>query len=194
MIIRSNLATSPIRNYSVFLLGCILLAVAVILFTFFNLTSLKNSYTKNERLKKTIAEQQTQLQNLQQKKSDLQRKIDGIKTPQFISETEFMNNAIKRRVFSWTALFDHFEEMLPPNVKMISITPMVSEQNIAINMEMAAQNLPDMLTLVRALERDAQFSDVTLKTEHSDSEANLLYFTISLQYKHPQEQRGSDEL
>jgi len=193
MIIRNNVASSPIKNYSLFLLGCALLAVIVILFTFFNLNGLKNAYAKNEQLEKAIDLQQSQLQKLQQKKNNLQRQIDGIKTPQFISETEFMNNAIKRRTFSWTALFDHFEEMLPPNVKMISITPSVSERNIAINMEMAGQSLPDMLTLVRTLERDAQFSDVTLKSEHSDTETSLLYFTISLIYK-PAAQGGSNEL
>jgi Tfp pilus assembly protein PilN len=195
MIIRSNLASSPIKNYSIFLLGCTALAVAIVLFTFFNLTSLKNSYEKNEQLKKTIATQQIELQNIEQKKGGLQHEIDTIKTPQFVSETEFMNNAIKRRVFSWTGLFDHFEEMLPPSVKMISITPTVAAKNIAINMEMAAQSLPNMLTLVRALEKDPQFSDVTLKAEHSDAQEDLIYFSISLQYRPPEDKKGgADEL
>jgi cell division protein FtsB len=183
MIIRSNLSSSPIKNYSLFLIGCALLAVAVVVFTFLNLSGLKNAYAKNEQLKKTIAIQQTQLQKLQDKKMNLQRQIDAIKTPQFTSKTEFMNNAIKRRTFSWTALFDHFEEVLPPNVKMISITPVVSGQTISINMEMAGQTLPDMLTLVRTLERDAEFSDVTLKAEHSEKDNSLLVFSISLLYK-----------
>jgi Tfp pilus assembly protein PilN len=191
MIIRNNIASSPIKNYSLFLIGCFLLAITVILFTFFNLNALKNAYTKNGQLKKTIAAQQTELQNLEQKKKNLQHQIDIIKTPQFIAETEFMNNAIKRRTFSWTALFDHFEEMLPPNVKMISITPSVSEKNIAINMEMAGESLPDMLTLVRTLERDEQFSDVTLKAERHDTEGNLLYFTISLLYKPAKNPQGA---
>jgi Tfp pilus assembly protein PilN len=187
MIIRSNLASAPIKNYSVFLLGCVLLGIAVIAFTFFNLSSLKGSYSKNEELKKTISTQQTKLQDLEQKKKDLQTQIARIKTPQFITETEFMNNAIKRRVFSWTALFDHFEAVLPSTVKMISVLPTVTEKNIAINMEMAGRSLADMLELVRTLERDSAFSNVTLKAEKSGDDEALIYFSISLNYTPPGE-------
>lgn len=181
MIIRSNLASAPIKNYSLFLLGCIFLGIAVIVFTLWNLASLSSSYTKSAELKQAIANQQAQLQNSESKTKDLQSRIARIKTPAFVAETEFMNNAIKRRTFSWTALFDHFEEVLPPTVKMISIVPMVSEENIAINLEMAGQSLADMLELVRLLERDPQFGQVTLKGERT-GEGNQILFSISLNY------------
>jgi|GEM_PF-2295094 len=185
MIIRSNLASSPIKNYSIFLLECTLLGIAAVLFTFFNLGSLRSSYDKNQELKKTIAIQQTQLHDLESKKKNLDNQIAKIKTPQFISETEFMNNAIKRRMFSWTALFDHFEQILPPTVKMISVLPAVTEKNIAINMEMAGRSLADMLELVRTLERDSEFSEVTLKAERSGEDGEMIYFSISLNYTPP---------
>jgi Tfp pilus assembly protein PilN len=184
MIIRTNLASSPIKNYSLFLFGCVLLGVAVALFTFFNLTNISDSYSKNLELKKTITTQQTQLVAMEEKAKELQDKINRIKTAKFVSETEFMNNAIKRRTFSWTSLFDHFEEVLPPTVKMISVIPIVEENNIAIKLEMAGKNLSDMLELVRTLERDAQFSDVTLKAERAGDE-DLIYFSVSLNYNPP---------
>ena len=184
MIIRTNLASSPIKNYSLFLFGCVLLGVAVAVFTFFNLTNISDSYGRNRELKKTITTQQTQLVAMEQKAKELQDKINRIKTAKFVSETEFMNNAIKRRTFSWTSLFDHFEEVLPPTVKMISVIPIVEESNIAIKLEMAGKDLSDMLELVRTLERDSQFSDVTLKAERAGNE-DMIYFSVSLNYKPP---------
>src|SRR5262245_6126197 len=186
MIIRSNLASTPIKNYSLFLFGCILLGIAVAAFTFFNLTNISDSYSKNRELKKTITAQQTQLDAMQDKAKQFQEKINRIKTTKFVSETEFMNNAIKRRTFSWSSLFDHFEEVLPPSVKMISVIPIVEENNIAMKLEMAGRNLSDMLELVRTLERDPQFSDVTLKAERSGEQDDLIYFSVSLNYKPPQ--------
>jgi cell division protein FtsB len=100
MIIRSNLASAPIKNYSLFLLGCVLLGIAVVGFTAWNLVSLSGSYSRTSELNNTIANQQKQLQDLESKASELQAKIGGIKTPEFVSETEFMNNATKRRTFS----------------------------------------------------------------------------------------------
>ncbi len=184
MIIRSNLASSPLRNHSLFLLGCVLSGLAVICFSAWNAMSLMDSRTKTGELKASIEHQQTQLSKLQNKAADLRGKIVRIKTPQFVSETEFINNAIKRRTFSWTSLFDHFEEVLPGTVKMISITPKVGEKNIEIKLEMAAGNLKDMLDLVRVLEGDAAFSHVILLGEQSGVD-ELLRFSISLRYLPP---------
>jgi Fimbrial assembly protein (PilN) len=192
MIIRSNLASSPIKNYSIYLIGCLLLGLAGILFTFFNVVSLTSSYSKNSVLKETIIKQNKQLAELQSRAQDLRTKIDRIKTPEFISETEFMNNAIKRRTFSWTTLFDHFEEVLPQTVKMVSVTPVVQDQSIAINMEMAGKSLADMLELVRTLERDPLFSDVVLKGEQQGDDEQV-NFSISLNYR-PAPQGSRNEL
>jgi cell division protein FtsB len=181
MIIRSNLASAPIKNYSLFLLGCVLLGIAVVAFTAWNLVSLSGSYSKTSELNNTIANQQVRLRELESKANELQTQIGNIKTPEFVSETEFMNNAIKRRTFSWTALFDHFEEVLPPTVKMISVFPSVTEENIAINLEMAGQSLTDMLELVRLLERDPAFANVVLKGERTDNDQQI-NFSVSLTY------------
>jgi hypothetical protein len=181
MIIRSNLASVPIKNYSLFLLGCVFLGILVIFFTIWNLVSLSSSYSKSVKLRESIGNQQKQLHDLENRSMDLQNRIAKIKTPRFIAETEFMNHAIKRRTFSWTALFDHFEEVLPPSVKMISIVPSVSEENIAISLEMAGRSLGDMLELVRLLERDPQFGQVVLKGEQTGEEDQIL-FTITLNY------------
>ena len=192
MIIRSNLASAPIKNYSLFLLGCIFLGIAVVAFTAWNLVSLSGSYSTNSALKNTIATQEKQLQELESKANEVQTKIGNIKTKEFISETEFMNNAIKRRTFSWTALFDHFEEVLPPTVKMISVFPSVSEEDIAINLEMAGQSLTDMLELVRLLERDPAFSNVVLKGEKAENDQQI-QFSVSLTYipvKNEENQKG----
>lgn len=181
MIIRSNLASAPIKNYSVFLLGCVLLALFAFLFTVWNLASITRGYSEGADLTNTISGQQRQLNELERRAKDLQTRIDNIKTPGFVAETEFMNNAIKRRTFSWTSLFDHFEEVLPPTVKMISIIPTVSEEDIAINLEMAGQTLADMLELVRLLERDPAFAQVVLKGERAGDNDQIL-FSISLIY------------
>lgn len=181
MIIRSNLASVPIKNYSLFLLGCVLLGIAVVAFTAWNLVSLSGSYSKTSELNNTIANQQIRLREMESKANEVQTKIGNIKTPEFVSETEFMNNAIKRRTFSWTALFDHFEEVLPPTVKMISVFPSVTEDDIAINLEMAGQSLTDMLELVRLLERDPAFANVVLKGESTGNDQQI-NFSVSLTY------------
>ena len=181
MILRNNFASSPVKNYSLYVVGCITLTIAGIFFTAFNIFSLSHSYVENSLLDNKIAQQEKQISTVQARQGDLQRRISAIKTPQFVAKTEFINNAIKRRVFSWTKLFDIFERVLPQNVKMISVFPAIANEKININMEVAGKSLKDVLNMVLALENSPAFSSVYFRSERKE-EDGMLHATITLQY------------
>jgi hypothetical protein len=182
MIIRNNLATNPVKNYSLYFLGCLVLLVAALLFTFFNARSLMSWQSESSRLQVNISEQQKKRADLQNEASKLRLRITQIKTPQFISETEFMNNAIKRRTFSWTTLFDEFERIFPDNVKMVSVYPQINDEQIYISMEVAGKSLNDIVGLISVLQSAPAFSEVVLKSERQQNDGNL-HAAISLTYR-----------
>jgi Tfp pilus assembly protein PilN len=181
MIIRNNLALNPLRNYSLYFIGCIALVVISIGFAVFNATSLKSWYEENRSLQQKISEQQRKRSVLQREEASLRSKIAEIKTPEFVMETEFINKAIKRRVFSWTTLFDQFERVLPNNVKMVSVLPTISDEQIAISMEVAAKGLNDLFELITVFQNTPAFKKVVLKSERQENDG-LHYATISLVY------------
>jgi hypothetical protein len=181
MIIRNNLATNPVKNYSLYFLGCLVLLVAALLFTLFNARSLMSWQSESNRLQVNISDQQRKRADLQNEASKLRLRITQIKTPQFISETEFMNNAIKRRTFSWTTLFDEFERIFPDNVKMVSVFPQINDEQIYITMEVAGKSLNDIVDLISVLQNAPAFSEVVLKTERQEADG-LLHAAISLTY------------
>jgi Tfp pilus assembly protein PilN len=181
MIIRNNLATSPVINFSLYFLACLLLSAVAIVFTIFNVSSMANWYSDSARLNARIAEQQQKISKVQARGSELQSRIDRIKTTQFVHQTQFFNDAIQRRVFSWTRLFDQFEKAFPENVRMISITPMIKGNRVSINMEVAGKTLKDNFQLVQILQNSPIFSDVVFKGERKD-ETGVIYSQITLQY------------
>lgn len=181
MIIRNNLATNPVKNYSLYFLGCLVLLGAALLFTLFNARSLLSWQSESNRLQVTISEQQKKRADLQNEASKLRLRITQIKTPQFINETEFMNNAIKRRTFSWTTLFDEFERIFPENVKMVSVYPQINDEQINITMEVAGKSLNDIVQLISVLQSAPAFSAVVLKSERQENDG-LLHGAISLTY------------
>lgn len=183
MIIKNNLASTPVKNYSLFFLGCLILTIFTIGFAVFNISSLSRSFAESKRLQERITEQQRKKLGLQQGASKIRAEIAQIKTPKFVAETEFINGAIKRRIFSWTQLFNEFETALPNNVKMVSVFPSINvkEEEVRINMEVAGRGLNDILDLIKVLENSPVFSDVFFKSERQDADG-LLYATISLQY------------
>lgn len=181
MIIRSNLSSNPARNYSLYFIGCVLLFIGAIAFTVFNVTSLSRWFVESRQLQARMSEQQLKIADLQRQGTELEARIAKIKTPQFVLQTEFVNDAIKRRVFSWTTLFDQFEGVLPDNVKMVSVFPKFGDQQITITMEVAGKSLNDIVSLIQALWNSPAFSDVVLKGERQESDG-LLHATISLRY------------
>ncbi len=195
MIIRNNLATNPVKNYSLYFLGCLVLLGAALLFTLFNARSLLSWQSESNRLQVNISEQQKKRADLQNEASKLRLRITQIKTPQFISETEFMNNAIKRRTFSWTTLFDEFERIFPESVKMVSVFPQINDEQINITMQVAGKSLNDIVQLISVLQGAPAFSEIVLKSERQENDG-LLHAAISLTYRpeklstqpHPQTQ------
>jgi Tfp pilus assembly protein PilN len=181
MIIRSNLSSNPARNYSLYFIGCVLLFIGAIAFTVFNVTSLSRWFVESRQLQARMSEQQLKIADLQRQGTELEARIAKIKTPQFVLQTEFVNDAIKRRVFSWTTLFDQFEGVLPDNVKMVSVFPKFGDQQITITMEVAGKSLNDIVSLIQAFWNSPAFSDVVLKGERQESDG-LLHATISLRY------------
>jgi len=182
MIIRNNLATNPVKNYSLYFLGCFVLLAAALLFTFFNARNLMSWQSESNRLQVNISEQQKKRADLQNEASKLRLRITQIKTPQFISETEFMNNAIKRRTFSWTTLFDEFERLFPDNVKMVSVYPQINDEQIYITTEVAGKSLNDIVQLISVLQSAPAFSEVVLKSERQQNDG-FLHAAISLTYR-----------
>ena len=181
MIIRNNLASSPIHNDSLYLIGCLVLAAVTVLFTVFNINNIADWFSESGRLQARISEQQKRLSDLQTQGAQLQQRIDRIKTPQFVKQTEFFNTAIKKRTFSWTRLFDQLEQALPDNVRMITIYPSIVGDDISISMEVAGKSLNDMVEWVRILENSAIYSDVVFRSERRDQDG-LLHSQISLRY------------
>jgi hypothetical protein len=181
MIIRNNLASAPVKNYSLYFLGCVVLSIAALLFTIINTKSMMSWQSESGRLQTNISEQQKKRTGFQNEASQLRAKITQIKTPQFVTETQFMSDAIKRRTFSWTMLFDEFERIFPDNVKMVSVFPQIRDEKININMEVAGKALNDIVNLFTELQSSPAFRDVTLRGERQDSDG-VLHANISLTY------------
>jgi hypothetical protein len=182
MIIKTNLATKPTHNHSLYVLGCVLLAAIAVVFTTYNLTNLISSFEKTAGLNAKIAEQQKARSQAQSDAAALRARIAAIKTPEFVSETEFLNTAIKRRVFSWTALFDQFEQVFPDNVRMVSVTPSIDGEEIGIKMDVTGRDLNAIVELINVLQSSPAFSHVMFKGEKQEKDGSL-QASITLRYK-----------
>jgi Tfp pilus assembly protein PilN len=181
MIIKNNLASSPVKNHTLFFLGCFVLLAATAAFTVFNIRSISTGYLAARKLEADTLTSQKQISDLKQEADALEGRIAVIKTVDFVNETEFVNAAVAKRVFSWTTLFDQLESALPGSVKMVSVSPAFSDKDISIQMEVSGRSLNDIVDLIKRLQASPVFSEVFFMNERKDNDGSL-HVSISLRY------------
>lgn len=107
----------------------------------------------------------------------------------------FLNGQIASRVFSWSQLFDRLEEVLPANVELHGVSPMILKERrrrgrrakqgveglVAIDIKGEAQTGEELLQFVDSLFEHASFTLPNLKGE-SERDDGRLEFTLTVLY------------
>ena len=104
-----------------------------------------------------------------------------------LQEAEFANTAIGRRVFSWTAFLNRFEELVPPGVSIQSIHPDFTTLDVEITG--TALDMARVTEFMERLTRSQYFDDLP-PVFHSaevladkDIGKTLQNFNLKIRYK-----------
>ena len=99
-------------------------------------------------------------------------------------EAAFINNVIKGRYLSWSALLAQLEKEIVPNISLVSLTPKVNEGNVRIDIKGVGKDLETITRFMDRLERSPSFESVFM-SRYSDTELNgerLVNFNMELEY------------
>ncbi len=96
----------------------------------------------------------------------------------------FYNSLLYRRGISWTRLFDDLEEVMPHNVRLISVRPQLSPRNeVLLDMVVGADSGEPVVTLLTRLESSPRFGETYVHNRLPPSQSEpLLRYRISVKY------------
>jgi Tfp pilus assembly protein PilN len=94
----------------------------------------------------------------------------------------FLADTYRQKGFSWTGLFNQLEAVVPPNVRITSISPSAAEGEIEVRLTIVGRSLEDLLTLVRNLEQSRFFGTVMPLNEAQQEEEGTVSSTVTLRY------------
>ena len=95
------------------------------------------------------------------------------------------NAIIDRRAFSWTALFEHFEATLPPDVRITAVQPGLEREGVTlIRIAVEARRAEDLDAFVEALEEGGTFREA-LATQETTSPDGVIQAAIEATYMGP---------
>jgi len=183
MNISINLASQPFRRDRPMLIGStvagvLLFALLCLLVTLnlmerSRLASTRNEIASIDRRLRTIAAEQAKLETVLQKPENAQ----------VLDRSLFLNSLIYRKGISWTKLVADLEEILPHNVRVISIRPSNAQNQVVLQMTVGAEQTAPLRELLIKLENSESFGHVAVPTIMPPSQSEPLYrYNVNVNY------------
>jgi len=81
-------------------------------------------------------------------------------------KSQFLNQLIERKAFSWTRVLENLEKVMPPHVHLVSISPGLTEDNeLALKMVVAGDSRDRAIELIRRMVDSQRFAKTVLLRE-----------------------------
>lgn len=99
--------------------------------------------------------------------ADVLRRVAAADPDGVASATADANLLIDRRLFSWTALFNHIEQTLPAGVMLVSVQPRISASGATVALDVVGRSVSEIGAFIDALEATGEFSAVLPRDEEA---------------------------
>jgi type IV pilus assembly protein PilN len=118
-----------------------------------------------------ISELQDKIGKRDQEKTEAQAFLDMSSNRSTRDQSQFLNGLIRRKAFSWTRVFEDLEQVMPPNLHVVSLRPEFNEQNeMQLDMRVEGDNRLAAVELVHRMEGSKHFQGAQLVQEGSTSD------------------------
>jgi len=185
MKVRLNLSTSPLESNRRFTLGATVIgtiAVAALLFLSYRTYSVWRS---DKALRSRQDSLELQIAKLEQQRKGLSEFFENPQTVARRQRAAYLNSLIQQRAFPWIRIFMDLERILPEGVRVVSIEPKLSGDNVQLTVLVGAASDESKLKFLKALETSPEFSHIELLSENRPTRAeqtDRVMLTLQAQY------------
>ena len=168
MHLNINLATNPYQDARRFwiqwgtglaLLGILTLALLTITIT---------GWFNAKRDRQTIAQLRNQITERDAERAKAEAYLNLPANRSTRDRSQFLNELIQRKAFSWTKVFEELEGVMPPRLHVVSIHPEPSSDNeLAIKIVVAGDSRDRAIALARKMEDSKHFQHTEITQEQN---------------------------
>ena len=165
-MLRTNLSTRPFYNERPIRLGIAVAVIAVAAWTAFNATQVMTLNQQNTELSSRAETAEARARDLRNRAGATQKALDREDVVVVQASAREANLLIDRRAFSWTDLFNRFEETLPPDVRIAAVQPQQDDEGrLLIAVTVVSRRVEDLDQFIENLEKTRVFSGVLPRGE-----------------------------
>lgn len=171
MKIKLNLASFPLELHRRFVVGASILgAVAAIVLVFLG-THVYAVRHAEEDFRNQMDAIQADMAKLRGENAALEQFFARPENAKLHDRAAFLNSLIDERSFDWTRMFTDLERILPPGVRVVSISPKLQKGQVEVKLVVGATGDESKLKFLRAIEQSGSFSRVQVLGERPPSKA-----------------------
>jgi type IV pilus assembly protein PilN len=166
MRLNINLASQPYEDLRKFWLqwgtGVALAGIVSLALIY---TAVSSFWTAHKE-RSTISDMREQIAKLEAEKTAAQATLNRPENRGTRDQSQFLNELIRRKAFSWTEVFSELERLMPPRLHVVSIRPeLTSDNQLKIRMTVAGESHDRALELIRRMEQSQHFQQTEIQEE-----------------------------
>src|SRR5919197_412588 len=169
-----NLATHPYEDTQQFWIrwGSAVALVAILTGALLYSTITEWSFAEKDRT--IMSQYKGQIANRDQERSRAEAVLNRPENRTTRDRSQFLNQLIERKAFSWTQVFADLEKMMPGRLHVVSIHPEVTEDNqLQIKLVVAGESPERALDLVRKMEESTRFRQPAVTAQNTQTNAQV---------------------
>ncbi len=168
-----NLASQPYEDARQFWMRWGTAVGALGLLTLVLLAADVTGYLNARRDRAAIAEKRAMIAQRDQLRANAEKILNLPENRTTRDQSQFLNDLIERKAFSWTRVLENLEKVMPPRVHLIAINPQLDEDNqLGLKMTVAGDSRDRVIELARRMEESHRFSQTNIVTERSEKQSN----------------------
>jgi Tfp pilus assembly protein PilN len=165
MKLHLNLATAPQPNNRPFIAGAVATgAIGLVALAFLSHAAYA-SWRSTRTLHAQVATLETTIQASHERQQSLGDYFRSSSARQILARAAFLNSLIDERSFPWTKIFTDLENTLPPGVRVISISPHLTNGRAEVTLKIGALTDQSKIQFLQAIEKSNVFSGMVVKDE-----------------------------
>jgi type IV pilus assembly protein PilN len=122
-------------------------------------------YWEARKDRSQISELESKIAERDKERADAEALLNRPENRVIRDKSQYLNDLIARKAFSWTKAFEDLERVMPPKIHLVSIQPELNDDNqLVIKMAVAGESTERALELVKHMEDSKHFRDTRIET------------------------------
>jgi len=163
-----NLASRPYEDARRFWMRWGLGVAVAGLFTLVLLTLTTTGWMNARRDHKAMAEKRALIVERDRIRANAEAFLNRPENRNTRDTSQFLNELIERKAFSWTRVLENLEKVMPARVHLVAINPQLDEDNqLGLKMTVAGDSRERAIELAQRMEESGRFSETNITGERS---------------------------